>query len=255
MMAAIGTGNVVPGVVTASLGTSGTIYAYSDRPVVDDSGELASFCSSSGGWLPLVCTMNVTVATELIRSLLGLNLKEMNLLAESASPGAEGMMLLPYFNGERTPPLPESTANMGGMTALNMTPQNFCRAAMEGATFGLRYGLEVLRRNGIEAREIRLTGGGAKSGLWRQLVADIFNCQVVCVQQEEAGAAGAALQAFWCAEKLAGRQTSLEDITARFVALDERTRCEPGQDAVTRYEELYATYLSYDQALRPLNSG
>ncbi|MBT8347356.1 MAG: xylulokinase, partial [Desulfofustis sp.] len=106
MMAAIGTGNVIPGVVTASLGTSGTIYAYSDRPVVDDSGELASFCSSSGGWLPLVCTMNVTVATELVRSLLGLEIGEMNRLAEAALPGAEGMLLVPYFNGERTPPLP-----------------------------------------------------------------------------------------------------------------------------------------------------
>jgi xylulokinase len=255
MMAAIGTGNVVPGVVTASLGTSGTIYGYSDRPVVDDSGELASFCSSSGGWLPLVCTMNVTVTTELVRSLFCLSLEEMNLLAESVPPGAEGLLLLPYFNGERTPPLPESTANLGGMTGLNMTPQNFCRAAMEGATFGLRYGLEVIRRNGIEPRQIRLTGGGAKSGLWRQLVADIFNCEVVCVQQEEAGAAGAALQALWCAEKVAGRQTTLEDITAQFVALDEQSRCEPDQGSVARYEELYANYLSYDQALRPLNGA
>jgi len=255
MMAAIGTGNVVPGVVTASLGTSGTIYAYSGGPVVEDGGELASFCSSSGGWLPLVCTMNVTVTTELVRSLFGLGLEEMNLLAASAPPGAEGLMMLPYFNGERTPSLPESTANLGGMTGLNMTPQNFCRAAMEGATFGLRYGLEVIRRNGIESREIRLTGGGAKSGLWRQLVADIFNCEVVCLQQEEAGAVGAALQALWCAEKLAGRPTALADITARFVALDEQTRCEPGRDSVARYDELYATYLNYDQALRPLNGA
>ena len=254
MMAAIGTGNVMPGVVTASLGTSGTIYAYSDRPVVDESGELASFCSSSGGWLPLVCTMNVTVATELIRSLLGLGLEEMNQLAGSAPEGAEGLMLLPYFNGERTPPLPESTAHLGGMSALNMTPQNFCRAAMEGATFGLRYGLEVIRRNGIEPREIRLTGGGAKSALWQQLVADIFNCEVICLQQEEAGASGAALQALWCAEKVAGHQSTLEEITSRYVSLDEQTRRPPGSESAARYEELYGTYVGYDQALRPLNS-
>ncbi len=255
MMAAIGTGNVVPGVVTASLGTSGTIYAYADRPVVDDSGELASFCSSSGGWLPLVCTMNVTVATELMRALLGLDLETMNQMAAAAPPGAEGLILLPYFNGERTPSLPEATAHLGGMTTLNMNPQNFCRAAMEGATFGLRYGLEVLRRNGIEPREIRLTGGGAKSLLWRQLVADSFNCEVVCVQQQEAGAVGAALQALWCAEQAAGMQTSLEEITSRFVSLDERTRCAPDRDSVARYDDLYATYLSYDHALRVLNGA
>jgi len=254
MMAAIGTGNVIPGVVTASLGTSGTIYAFADRPVVDDRGELASFCSSSGGWLPLVCTMNVTVATELMRSLLRLDLGEMNRLARAALPGAEGVLLLPYFNGERTPPLPGATAHLGGLTSLNMSPQNLCRAAMEGATFGLRYGLEVIRRNNIEPRQIRMTGGGAKSPLWRQLVADNFNCEVVCVQQEEAGAAGAALQALWCAEKAAGNRTTIEDIVSRFVALDEQTRCEPEADAVAAYEGLYARYLLYDKALRPINS-
>ena len=254
MMAAIGTGNVIPGVVTASLGTSGTIYAYADRPVVDDSGELASFCSSSGGWLQLVCTMNVTVATELVRTLLGLDLGELNRLAEATSPGAEGVFLIPYFNGERTPPLPDATAHLGGLTSLNMTRQNFCRAAMEGATFGLRYGLEVLRRNHIDPREIRMTGGGARSPLWRQLVADNFDCEVVCVQQEEAGAAGAALQALWCAEKAAGNKVTIEEITSRFVMLDEQTRCVPNQDSVATYADLYTAYLDYDQALRPINS-
>jgi D-xylulose kinase len=254
MMAAIGTGNVTPGVVTASLGTSGTIYAYADRPVVDDRGELASFCSSSGGWLPLVCTMNVTVATELMRSLLGLDLGEMNRLAEAASPGAEGVLLIPYFNGERTPPLPGATAHLGGLTSLNMNRRNFCRAAMEGATFGLRYGLEVLRRNQIEPRQIRMTGGGAKSPLWRQLAADNFNCEVVCVQHEEAGAAGAALQAFWCSEKAAGKQTTIEELTERLVVLDEQTRCEPDRDTAAAYSELYKSYLDYDQMLRPINS-
>ena len=255
MMAAIGTGNVVAGMVTASLGTSGTIYAYADRPVVDGSGELASFCSSSGGWLPLVCTMNVTVATELMRTLLGCGLDELNRLAGEAPPGAEGVLLLPYFNGERTPPLPEATAHLGGLTSLNMKPQNFCRAAMEGATFGLRYGLEVLRRNKIEPREIRLTGGGAKSPLWRQLVADSFNCEVVCLQHDEAGATGAALQAHWCAEKTRGGSTTLQELASRFVALDEQTRCSPDPDSAASYEERYTAYLDYDGALRSINRG
>ncbi len=254
MMAAIGTGNVTEGAVTASLGTSGTIYAYSERPAVDQAGELAAFCSSTGGWLPLVCTMNVTVATELLRSLLDLGLDQMNQLAARAEVGSGGLVLLPYFNGERTPPLPAATATLGGMTGLNLKPANICRAAMEGATFGLRYGLDVLKRNGIEPREIRLTGGGAKSDLWRQMVADIFNCSVVCPTIGEAGALGAALQAIWCAKKEAGIKASIEEITAQFVSLDEDSRCFPDRATAARYDSAYQQYTSYDHALRPLYS-
>lgn len=254
MMAAVGTGNVTQGVVTASLGTSGTIYAYADRPVVDKTGELAAFCSSTGGWLPLVCTMNVTVATELIRSLFDFSIEELNDLAASAKAGADGMILLPYFNGERTPALPSATAHLSGMTALNLTPANISRAAMEGATYGLKYGLDVIRRNGIEPREIRLTGGGAKSALWRQLVADIFSCQVVCLKQEEAGAAGAALQAMWCAEKQRGNDVALEDLTSRYIELDEASRCYPDSSAAEQYGELYKKYLALNDALVPINS-
>jgi D-xylulose kinase len=254
MMAAIGTGNVRQGVVTASLGTSGTIFAYSDTPVVDAAGELAAFCSSTGGWLPLVCTMNVTVATELIRSLLDLDLDQLNRLAGLVGPGAEGLILLPYFNGERTPPLPAATASLSGMTGLNMRPATICRAAMEGATFGLRYGLEVIRRNGIEPQEIRLTGGGARSRLWRQMVADIFNCEVVCPHQQEAGATGAALQALWCVETALGTGRTIEEITSRFVTLDEDSRSEPGPSEAARYDEIYQTYLAYNEALKELNS-
>ncbi|MGD9211353.1 MAG: xylulokinase [Desulfobacteraceae bacterium] len=249
MMAAIGTGNVTEGVVTASLGTSGTIYAYSDKPVVDKKGELAAFCSSSGGWLPLVCTMNVTVATELVRNLFKLSLKEMNQMAENVGPGAAGLLLLPYFNGERTPALPSATATLTGMTGLNMQADMMCRASMEGATFGLRYGLDVIRRNNIIPKEIRLTGGGAKSKLWRQIVADIFNCEVVCLQQEEAGATGAALQALWCDENHSGNAVLIEAITTDYVKLDEESRRSPNASVVTKYNEIYARYLTCNDAL------
>ena len=249
MMAAIGTGNVEEGVVTASLGTSGTIYSYSDRPVADERGELAAFCSSTGGWLPLVCTMNVTVATELVRNLLGIGLAEMNELAAEAGPGANGLILLPYFNGERTPPLPAATATLTGMTATNMDPASICRAAMEGATFGLRYGLDVIRRNGIDPAEIRLVGGGGKSLLWRSLVADIFNCEVVCVEQEEAGALGAALQALWCASNRDGGTLSIKEITARYIRLEESSRCLPDHETSRFYNELYRCFLNRSKVL------
>ena len=156
MMAAIGTGNVFPGVVTTSLGTSGTIYSCADKPIIDPKGEMAAFCSSSGHWLPLVCTMNVTVSTELTRTLLGLNIEDMNQKAASAPLGSEGLTLLPYFNGERTPALPNAKAVLYGITGVNYNSENLCRSAMEGATLGLRYGLDVLRQRGIELSLIHI---------------------------------------------------------------------------------------------------
>lgn len=253
MMAAIGTGNVKNGIITASIGTSGTIYAYSGSPVVDSRGELASFCSSTGGWLPLVCTMNVTVATELIRNLLGLDIAGLNQEVAKAPPGSSGIILLPYFNGERTPALPEATATLNGMTPVNLTKANICRAAMEGATFGLRYGLEVMQRNGINPKEIRLVGGGARSHVWRQMVADILNCPVVSPVTTEAGALGAALQAVWCYENHSEADTSITDICDTFVQLDDNTRCDPDKRTLSRYRNLYADYRRLDETMRPLN--
>jgi len=249
MMAAIGTGNVKEGVVTASLGTSGTIYAYSDSPVIDNKGELAAFCSSTGGWLPLVCTMNVTVATELVRNLFNFDLPEMNQRSAAAEPGAGGLLLLPYFNGERTPALPLAKATLTGMSSLNMRAEMICRAAMEGATFGLRYGLDIIRQNGIEPKEVRLAGGGAKSALWRQMVSDIFDCEVVCLEQEEAGAAGAAMQAMWCVETVKGNKTTIDEIAARFVRLDEPSRCRPQSSAVKTYDDVYRKYLNLNDLM------
>ena len=251
MMAAIGTGNVFPGVVTTSLGTSGTIYSCADKPIIDPKGELAAFCSSSGHWLPLVCTMNVTVSTELTRTLLGLNIEDMNQKAASAPLGSEGLTLLPYFNGERTPALPNAKAVLYGITGVNYNSENLCRSAMEGATLGLRYGLDVLRQRGIETHEIRLVGGGAKSALWRQMVADTFDCTVVCPEFSEAGAMGAALQAMWCYRNIKEGDTSFEGITQEFVSMDESTRTDPQINSVNQYREIYQHYLELNEIITP----
>ncbi len=255
MMAAIGTGNVTPGIVTASLGTSGTIYSYADHPVVDPNGELAAFCSSSGGWLPLVCTMNVTVSTELTRDLLGLSLNDFNKIASGALLGSEGIFLLPYFNGERTPPLPNATATFFGLTSANYTPANLSRASMEGATLSLRYGMDVLKQQGITPTEIRLVGGGARSSLWRQMVADIFDCAVVCPVSSEAGAMGAALQAMWCYLEQKEGGGSLQTITDHFVSLDESTRAQPEMSSVSQYADIYQHYLQLSNLLKPMLEG
>ena len=253
MMAAIGTGNVVDGTVTASLGTSGTIFAYASNPVIDPKGELAGFCSSSGGWLPLVCTMNVTVSTELPRDLFALNIEELNQRISEAEIGSQGVVLLPYFNGERTPQLPNARATLHGLTSTNFTVANLCRAAMEGATFGLKYGLGVMQTQGISPKEIRLVGGGAKSAAWRQMVADVFDCPVICPEVEEAGAFGAAIQAMWCYRNASGSSTSLKEITDRYVSLDPNTAVEPQRENVYRYVQVYDYYLKLNQTLVDLN--
>ena len=252
MMAAIGTGNVTPGVVTTSLGTSGTIYSYADQPVIDPQGELAAFCSSSGGWLPLVCTMNVTVATELTRELFGLDLPAFGEEVARAPVGAGGLRLLPYFNGERTPPLPRARATLSGISSTNFTRSNVARAAMEGATLGLRYGLDLLKKQGVVPAEIRLVGGGSKSAIWRQIVADVFNCPVVCPVSAEAGAMGAVIQAMWCADHAAGGKTALTEFTALCVQLDAASRAEPDAIRARDYETIYAEYLALNLALASL---
>ena len=161
-------------------------------------------------------------------------------------------MLLPFFNGERTPALPDASASLHGMSANNYSRANLCRSAMEGATFGLRYGMEVLNRQGITTREIRLVGGGARSGLWRQMSADIFNCPVVRPVADEAGALGAALQALWCHHRATGDAISIEEITDTYVEMDTTGSALPDPESARRYNELYERYLELDNALRPI---
>ena len=185
MMGAIGTGNVANGVVTASLGTSGTIYAYSRNPVVDSKGEIAAFCDSTGNWLPLLCTMNVTMVTEYFRTLFHLSHAAMEEAVGNVAAGAGGLQLLPYLDGERTPNLPFASGTLSGLTRSNGSPGHYLRAAMEGIAHNMNYGLCRLRALGIQPREIRLTGGGAKSAAWRQIMADVFGVPVVKMAIDE----------------------------------------------------------------------
>jgi xylulokinase len=235
MMGAIGTGNVVPGAVTASLGTSGTIYAYSRRPVVDPSGEIAAFCSSTGGWLPLLCTMNVTGVTEQVRALFGWSLADLERAAAGAPAGSDGLTLLPYLDGERTPNLPRGTGVYFGLDRRTLDQGHLARAAFEGATLGMNYGLRRLSALGVKPREIRLTGGGARSPLWRQIAADIFGVPVVAMAQDESAALGGALQAAWCDSPGRGSGAALAELCKGSVSLDESTRCVPNGKSAALY--------------------
>ncbi|RME71297.1 MAG: xylulokinase [Verrucomicrobia bacterium] len=253
MMGAIGTGNVRPGVVTASFGTSGTIYAYAAKPVVDPRGEIAAFCSSTGGWLPLLCTMNVTTVTEQIRGLFDQDHAALDAAVASAPAGAGGLVLLPYLAGERTPNVPDGSGVFVGLNQKTFNRAYMARAAMEGVTLGMNYGLRRLATLGVKAKEIRVTGGGARSGVWRQIMADVFGVPVVGMVEDEGAALGGALQAAWCVARLEGnRRAKITDFTDGAVQLKESTRCLPNPANVERYRELQSLQDRISEVMRPV---
>jgi xylulokinase len=245
MMGAIGTGNVAPGRVTASLGTSGTIYAYSQEPVIDSLGEIAGFCDSTDAWLPLVCTMNVTLATEAARRLFDWSHVRAEAAIQTVPPGSDGLLFLPYLQGERTPNIPRGTGVYHGLTTRNMSAPHLARATMEGATLGLAYGLMRLRTLGISPTDIRLTGGGSKSAVWRQICADIFACPVTTLAEAEGAALGAAIQA------LAAVQTekSVNEWSDALVQVNPADSVEPEKNPPFDYAAALQKHIALTRAL------
>ncbi|MFJ3487593.1 xylulokinase [Pseudomonas sp. NPDC090202] len=249
MMGAIGTGNIAPGLITMSLGSSGTVYAFADAANVSAQPSVATFCSSSGGWLPLICTMNLTNATSAIRELFTLDIGAFNAAIASSPIGAQGVLMLPFLNGERVPALPHATGSILGLDSTNLTQANLCRAVVEGTTFGLRYGLDLLRDSGIKSANIRLIGGGAKSAIWRQIVADIMDTPVICTLGSEAAALGAAIQAAWCRSHVDGQAQSLQALCERCVSLDPNSETRPIAEHVAAYQQVYQHYRNQLQGL------
>ena len=250
MMGAIGTGNTRPGVITASFGTSGTIYACAEQPVVDPEGEIAAFCDSTNRWLPLLCTMNVTVATEMMRLDFGYSHELFAGKAATIPAGSNGLLLLPYLEGERTPNIPDGTGVMLGINQRTFSASHYCRAAMEGVTLGMNYGLRRLAELGVQPAQIRATGGGAKSKVWRQIMADIFNTEVVTLKVTEGAAYGAALQALWCWRRQRGDKVAIQEITDQFVTLNHAETAQPDAKNVVIYREIQAIQDETSAALR-----
>src|SRR3989454_140321 len=250
MMGAIGTGNTRAGVITASFGTSGTIYACSEKPVVDPQGEIAAFCDSTNRWLPLLCTMNVTVATEMVREDFGWSHEKFAAEVARIPAGSNGLLLLPYFEGERTPNVPDATGVWFGVNKKTFEAGHFARASMEGVTLGMNYGLRRLAELGVKPTQIRATGGGAKSKAWRQIMADGFDTEVGTLKDGGGAAYGAALQAFWCWRLEQGEKVSITEITDKFVGVNENEIAEPDSKNAATYRDLQLLQDKTSLALR-----
>ena len=142
------------------------------------------------------------------------------------------------------PPVPQGRGVVLGLRPSTASPQHLARAAMEGVTMGLRYGLDRLTELGMKPKEIRLIGGGAKSPVWRQIVSDVFNLPLAGPENEEGPAFGAALQALWCVNG-----GNMQDLASNSVKLDEKTRCRPDIRRAATYEDLYSVYTKLGETL------
>ena len=198
MAAALGLG-LRPGDLAMSLGTSGVVYAVSPTPTHDPSAAVAGFCDATGGFLPLVCTLNATKVTDTVAGWLGLGQERFSAAALAAPVGANGVTLVPYFDGERTPNLPDSTGTFEGLRNTT-SPADLSRAAHEGVVRGLLHGIDALRAAGasVDGR-LHLIGGGAKSPAYRQVVADLHAAPIRVPDTDETVATGACVQAAWIA--------------------------------------------------------
>ncbi len=196
MGAGLGLG-LVPGDIVVSLGTSGTVFGVSEDPTADATGSVAGFADATGRYLPLVCTLNAARVLTSVAAVLGTDLPGLERLALGARPGAGGLSLLPYLDGERTPDLPGAAGTLGGLTRDNMTPENLARAAVEGMLCGLADGLDALRDNGVPVERILLIGGAARSTAVQSVATGIFGTPVSVPAPAEYVALGAARQAAW----------------------------------------------------------
>ena len=169
---------------------------------------------------------------------------------DAIPPGAGGILFLPYLQGERTPNLPKSVGVFHGLTTENMKPDFIARAVVEGVTLGLAYGLRRFRELAIVPAEIRLTGGGSKSAVWRQIAADVLGVPTVALGVTEGAALGAAIHAAWTYCRVKGKPLTLESLVDDLVVVDKKSRAEPDKKTNLFYRELLLRQIDLTKKLK-----
>ncbi|MEO6792087.1 MAG: xylulokinase [Ornithinibacter sp.] len=236
MGAALGLG-LQPGDVVVSLGTSGTAFARHSRPTTDASGAVQSFADAEGGFLPLVCTLNAARVLTAGAAMLGTDLAGLDRLALASTPGAGGLTLLPYLDGERTPNLPSATGSLHGITRTNATPENLARAVVEGMLLGLAAAVDAVRSAGCAVDRVLLVGGASASAAVRAIAPDLLGAPVAVPRPGEYVAAGAARQAAWALSGAERPPRWAVEVDAQVEPAD-LTR---GHEIAQRYAELVTT--------------
>ncbi len=233
-----------PGDVVVSLGTSGTVFAVSDRPSADATGVVAGFADATGRFLPLVCTLNAARVVGAALQMAGAELADLDRLALSA-PDSAGLVLLPFLDGERTPLLPEATGLLHGLTRANATPAHLVRAAVEGMLCGLADAVAPLAAAGVTPRRIVLIGGAARSSAVQQICAGLFALPVAVPEPAEYVALGAARQAAWALSQ------DPEPVPWR----PDVSLVQPDEAAAGYYERVRAAYTAVLSGAQPLLRG
>jgi xylulokinase len=237
--AAVGTGIIREGLLSSSIGTSGVLFAHLDEFTVDPSGRLHAFCHAVPGAYHLMgVTLSAGGSLAWLRDTLGGSYAELVDAASEVPPGSEGLLFLPYLTGERTPHLdPSARGAFFGLTARHSVP-HLTRAVMEGVAFSLRDSFEIMHEAGLTVEEVRATGGGARSSLWRQLQADVYGTLIRRTTSEEGPAFGAAL----LAGVASGVYSGVEEACSNIELHEEIT--EPDSERVRVYKEHYEVYRS-----------
>jgi xylulokinase len=250
---AVGVGAVEPGLVALTLGTSGVVFASTGEPFVEPEGRLHAFCHAvPGRWHLMGVMLSAAGSLRWYRDVLapGVDFDELLIPAADIPPTSEGLLFLPYLSGERTPhPDPLARGAFVGLTVRH-THAHMTRAVLEGVAFGLRDGFELIKSAGLaEIRQVRVSGGGAKSPLWRQILADVLAVELVTVTTTEGAAYGAAL----LAGAGVGVWPNVETACQRTVQLTGSTQTQP--QVAARYEEAYAYYRQLYPALKSISHG
>ncbi|NLX14657.1 MAG: xylulokinase [Phycisphaerales bacterium] len=257
---AVGNGIVRAGIVSATMGTSGVVFAHADRPVPNEEGNLQSFCHAvPGKWCVFGCMLSAGGSFQWLRNTLlaeqvkaavkakrdpGELYPQMIKEAESAPPGCEGLVFLPYLTGERCPyPDPEARGVWVGLTVRHGRA-HLVRSVLEGITFGMRDQIEIMRGRGVPISEVRLSGGGSASKFWRQMQADMYKAKAVTINTQEGGALGVAL----LAAVGTGVYSSVPEACTAAIKVTETLR--PDRKIARVYDRLYPIYRSLYQSLR-----
>lgn len=244
---AVGNGIVEPGIVSCTIGTSGVVFAHTERPAYDPRGRVHTFCHAvPGKWHVMGVTQGAGLSLQWLRHQLLPQADYDSLTAEAAtaSPGADGLFWLPYLMGERTPHLdPASRAAWIGITAKHRRA-DLIRSVLEGVAYSQMDCLEIIEGMGVPVERVRLSGGGARSAFWRQMFADVFHKRVTTLASQEGSAYGAALLA------LAGEYGSVIEVCR--TAIQEVSEVHPAEPAAGFYARAHRTYQAIYPALQPI---